>query len=44
MLNLERMVCGHLHLSAMITMFTNQQNVPNLPVLVQATMRVSSCD
>ena len=41
MVNLERLVCGHLYLSTALTMFTNQQNVPQLADFVSATVEVS---
>ena len=40
--NLERMVCGHLHLSAIIAMFSNRRNIPSLPEFVESTIMVSN--
>ena len=42
MINLERLVCGHLHLSTVLTMFADPCNIPSLQDFVDATVKV--CD
>ncbi len=39
-MNLERLVCGHLYLTPMITMFINPSNVPSCDVMVTAFVKV----
>ena len=40
MLNLERLVCGRLHLSTILTMFTHPQSVCSLEEFVDSTLKV----
>ena len=40
--NLERLVCGHLHLSTVITMFTMDTSIPSSSVFTSALVKVRS--
>ena len=40
LINLERMVCGYLHLSTAVIMFSDPKNVSSLEEFVRATVKV----
>lgn len=43
MMNLERLVSGHLYLTPVITMFTNSSYLPSCEVMVNAVVKVGVC-